>query len=353
MLSPNANVIKILTLLVFSSATAVFWTPLLTKFLYKHRLWRKKARENSIDGKPLEIFTKFHKEKEVGTPRLGGLLIWVTVLFTAFFFLSLSEIFDGPILGKLNFLSRDQTWLPLGVLVAASLLGLADDVFQIFGKGKYTAGGIRFTRRLFAVIVIGLVAAFWFYFKLDWHAIHIPGAGDYEIGIWYIPLFLVVVLGSWAGGAIDGLDGLAGGAMAIMFGAFTIIAYSETQYNLAAFCAVIAGTTLAFLWFNVPPARFYMGETGMMGLTATLAVVAFLTDSVLVLPIIAGLLVIEAGSVVIQLASKRFFHRKVFLAAPIHHHFQALGWPSEKIVMRAWILGMIFAIIGVTIRLLG
>ncbi len=203
MLSPNANVIKILALLVFSSVAAVLWTPLLTNFLYKNKLWRKKAREKSIDGKPLEVFTKFHQKKEVGTPRLGGLLIWLTALFTAFFFFFLSRLFDGPVLGKLDFLSRDQTWLPLAVLVAASLLGFFDDIFQIFGKGKYTAGGIKFTRRLMIVILIGIVAAFWFYFKLGWNTIHIPGIGDMAIGLWYLPLFVLVMLASWAGGAID------------------------------------------------------------------------------------------------------------------------------------------------------
>lgn len=353
MLAPNINVIKILILLVFSSALAAAWTPLLTHFLYKYKLWRKQARTSSIDNKPVPIFQKFHKEKEVGTPRLGGVLIWATVIFTAFFFLILNNIFDGPILGKLNFLSRDQTWLPLAVLASAALLGLADDIFQIFGKGRYTDGGIQFTRRLIAVVLIGLAAGLWFYFKLDWNTIHLPGIGDFEIGFWYLPLFVLVVLASWAGGSIDGLDGLSGGAMSIMFGAFAVIAYSQVQYNLAAFCAVITGATLSFLWFNVPPARFYMGETGMIGLTSTLAVVAFLTDSVLVLPIIGGLLVIEAGSVIIQLFSKRFLGRKVFLAAPIHHHFQAKGWPAEKITMRFWIIGMILAILGVSIRLLG
>ena len=138
-----------------------------------------------------------------------------------------------------------------------------------------------------------------------------------------------------------------------MFGAFAIIAFANQQYDLAAFCAVIVGANLAFLWFNIPPARFYMGETGTIGLTATLAVVAFLTDSLLVLPIIGGLLVLEAGSAIVQITSKKLFKRKVFLCAPIHHHLEAKGWGRDKIVMRFWIIGIILAVIGTAIRLLG
>ncbi len=353
MLISHIHIIKILFLLAFSSFLAVLCTPILTHFLYKYKLWRKSARKKSIDGKPVPIFYNLHKKREVGVPRLGGVLIWVITVFVAFLFSFLSNISSNCWLRKLNFLSRDQTWLPLATLVAASLVGLSDDILQIFGKGKYTAGGIRFTRRLVAVLLIGIVGAWWFYFKLGFHSLHIPGMGDLEIGFWYLPLFVLVVLACWAGGVIDGLDGLAGGSFAIIFGAFSIIAFSRMQYNLAAFCAVITGTILAFLWFNIPPARFYMGETGIIGLTSTLAVVSFLTDSVIVLPIIGGLLVLEAGSVILQLISKKFFNKKIFLSAPIHHHLEAKGWPPEKITMRFWILGMVFAVIGIAVRLLG
>ena len=348
------NVIKILILCASSAVLAVLWTPFLTHFLYKYKLWRKEVRKKTIDGKPAPVAYNLHKKAgETKVPRLGGLLIWVTTVLVAFLFSGLAKVFDGFWLEKLNFLSRDQTWLPLATLVAASLLGLGDDILQIFGKGKYAGGGIRFTRRLLAVLLIGVVGGWWFYYKLGWHTLHIPGNGDLEIGFWYLPLFVLVVLACWAGGIIDGIDGLAGGVFSIMFGAFGVIAFSRMQYNLASFCAVLTGTILAFLWFNIPPARFYMGETGMMGLTATLAVVAFLTDSVLVLPIIGGLLVIEVGSVILQLFSKKFFKKKIFLCAPVHHHFQAKGWPPEKVTMRFWLLGMVLAIIGVAIRLLG
>ena len=350
----SEHIIKVLLLCAFSSALAVLWTPFLTNFLYKHKMWRKAARTRAIDGAPATVFNQLHKEKEVSTPRMGGLLIWLTTVFVALLFAVLDAIFpQNPIWSRLNFLSRSQTWLPLGLLVAGSLLGLGDDVLQVLSKGKYVGGGIRFTRRLAIVLLMGLIGAWWFYFKLGYSSIHIPSNGNIEIGLWYLPLFVMTTLACWAGGVIDGIDGLAGGIFGIMFGAFTIIAYANTQYDLATLCAVIAGATLSFLWFNIPPARFYMSETGSIGLTVVLAAVAFLTDSLLVLPIIAGLLVIEVGSIIIQLFSKKFFHKKVFLCTPIHHHLEAIGWSREKITMRFWIINLILAIIGVAVRLLG
>jgi len=351
-----ADAIKVFFLTAFASALAVLWTPALTDFLYRHKLWRKSARTKSIDGRNVEIFNKFHSKKEVSVPRFGGLLIWATTLFVALIFWIISMIFSGFPSENLdfNFLSREETWLPMFALVIAAIVGLWDDITQIKGKGKYIAGGLTFWQRFVTVFIIGLIAGLWFSVKLGADAIHIPGNGDFVIGGFLFAAFTVIVmLACWSGGVIDGLDGLAGGSFASMFVAFGIIAFADGQTNLAAFCGVIAGTILSFLWFNIPPARFYMGETGSLALTSTLAVVAFLTDSVLVLPIIGGLLVIESGSVIIQLLSKKFLGKKIFMSTPIHHHFQAKGWPEAKIVMRFWIIGIVFAIVGVAIRLLG
>ena len=349
----TVNVIKIFTLGAVSFIIAIILTPALTNFLYRHKLWRKTARTKSIDGKELVNFSKFHSEGETRVPRFGGLLIWLTAFFLAFLFWLLSVIVNIPFIEKLNFLSRSQTWLPLFALVSASLVGLADDILQVFGKGKYIGGGLKLRHRLILVALIGLIGAWWFYYKLGYRTIHIPGNGDFYIGIWYIPFFIIVMLATYSGGVIDGLDGLAGGSFASIFAAFGAIAFARNQIDLAAFSMVILGAVLAFLWFNIPPARFYMGETGIMGLCAGLTVIAFLTDSVLVLPIIGFLLVIESASVIFQLLSKKFLKRKIFLAAPLHHHFEALGWPHYKVTMRFWIIGVVVAIIGVAIRLLG
>jgi phospho-N-acetylmuramoyl-pentapeptide-transferase len=346
------DVIKIFTLGAVSFAVAFWLTPCLTKFLYKHRLWRKEVRTKSVDGKDLSYFQKFHSEGEVKTPRFGGLLVWIAPLMVVLVFSLLSKTgiwwFE-----KLDFLSRGQTWLPLFALLAASLVGLADDILQIRGRGKYIAGGLTLKQRIILMGIIGLVGAWWFFAKLGWSSLHVPGIGDFEIGIWYIPLFVIVMMATYSGGVIDGLDGLAGGAFAAIFGAFAGIALFLGQINLAAFCSVILGALLAFLWFNIPPARFYMGETGIMGLTAALTVVAFMTDSVLLLPVIGVLLVLESGSVIVQLLSKKLRGKKLLLAAPIHHHFEAKGWPAYKVTMRFWVIGVVAAIVGLSIRLLG
>jgi len=346
------NAIKVFGLAATATIIAVLWTPLLTNFLYKHKVWKKAARSKTITGEEAPVFNSLHKEKEVGTPRMGGLLIWVTVTLVILLFFVLSLLFPNTWIARFNFLSRSQTWLPLFTLIVASFVGLIDDFLTVRGGGKYIGGGLSFKKRVFIVILIGLIGSIWFYQKLGWDVVYVPFLGDVSLGLWYIPLFILVMLACWSGGIVDGLDGLSGGTFASIFGALTVIAFSLGKIDLASFCAVIFGTLFAFLWFNIPPARFYMGETGILGLTAVLAVVSFLTNSVFVLPIIAGILVIEVLSVIIQLLSKKFRRKKVFLSSPIHHHLEAIGWPSYKVTMRFWVIGIVLAVIGVAIRLL-
>jgi len=342
-----------------AAGIAFLLAPFLIRFLNKIKFWKKEARKKTITGEEAEVFYSLHKEREVTVPRGGGVLIWASVLIVIFLFFGLSFIEYPWWLKNFNFLSRAETWLPLFTLVVAAIVGLADDILQVSGKGKYVGGGMEFTRRLLIVILIGLVGGFWFYTKLGWDSIHIPllfnfPAGiDLVLGYWIIPLFILVMVACWSGGVIDGLDGLSGGVFASIFGAFSIIAFSQGKADLATFSAVIAGTLFAFLWFNIPPARFYMGETGILGLTSTMAVIAFLTDSVVVLPIIAGIMVIAVGSIILQLLSKKIRKKKIWLSTPIHHHFEARGWPSYQITMRFWIISIVFAFLGVAIRLLG
>ena len=347
------NVIKILGTSAAATFIALIWAPFLIKFLYKKELWKKQGGKKAISGEDAVVFNSLHKERETKVPRMGGLLIFITTVFVTFFFYLLSLMFPDSLIAHLNFLSRKETWLPLFTLIVASLVGLLDDMLVVSSLGKYIGGGIAFKKRLLTVILIGFAGGLWFYYKLGWDVISIPLIGHFSIGLWYVPIFVAVMVATWSGGIIDGLDGLAGGAFSSIFGAFSIIAFAQGKTDLAAFCAVMAGTLFAFLWFNIPPARFYMTEVGILGLTTTLSVVAFLTDSVFVLPIIAGLLVLEVGSVIIQLLSKKIRHKKVFLSTPIHHHFEAIGWPAYKVTMRFWVVGMVLAIIGVAIRLLG
>lgn len=324
--------------------------PKFTDFIYKHQLWRKKDKDKSIDGKKLEVFSKFHGGEGTRIPRVGGIIIWAIPLLVALIFLILSK-FDIGLTGQINFVNRAQTWLPIFALFSASVLGLVDDLLQIRGKGKYIGGGLKLSWRIGLIGLIGLIGGWWFYFKLGVTTIGIPGIGSIFVGWWLIPIFIITMLGVYSGGIIDGLDGLAGGTFSIIFGAFAIIAFLNLQYDLAAFCLVLVGALLAFLWFNIPPARFYLGET-VMGLCATLTVIAFFTDSLFVLPIIGFLLVLESGSVIIQLLHKKIYGRKLFLAAPIHHHFEAKGWPHYKVTMRFWVIGLVMALIGIAIRLL-
>lgn len=363
------NIIRMLVLTALTSVIAFLAAPPLIKFVNRIKFWKKNARHKAITGEEATVFYSLHKERETTVPRGGGLLIWISVLAVTFSVWGIANIPDQVwgVFGAthpwwfalLNFLSRREVWLPLFTLVVGSLVGLFDDVLTVYGGGRYIGGGISFKRRMLMVALIGLVGGLWFYYKLGYTTMHIPlisnfpGGIDVMLGMFYIPLFVAVMLASWAGGVIDGLDGLAGGAFVSIFGAFALIAFSQGKADLATFCAIICGSLFAFLWFNIPPAKFYMGETGVLGLTSTMTVVAFLTDSVIVLPIIAGLLVMEAGSVIVQLFYKKIFKKKLWLSTPIHHHFEAIGWPAHKVTMRFWILGIIFAALGVAIRLIG
>lgn len=337
---------KILVLATLSFVLALSWTPLLTHVLYKYRMG--KSIRSAVSA---PMFAKLHAKK-AGVPTMGGLLMWVTPLVLALIFFGIHAIDPEHFVGQLHFLSRAQTWLPLAALVAAGLVGLVDDYLNVRGIGAH-GGGIHIRHRLVLYAIVAAIGAWWFYFKLGWDSLHVPLYGDITIGWWYIPLFIgVIVLTSFSVNQTDGLDGLAGGTLASAFGAYAVIALIQGRVDLAALCAVIMGSLFAFLWFNIFPARFIMGDTGAMSLGVTLAIVAMLTDSALLLPIIGFVFVVEAVTTVVQLVSKKVFGRKVFLIAPIHHHFEAKGWPEPKVVMRLWLLSWIGAALGLIVALL-
>ncbi len=347
------NVLKVFAPSSIAFMVGILMTPALTYYLYKYRMWKKRPGKVAPDGTATPIFDSLHKEKEVGTPRMGGVIIWLSTLVTIGAIWLLSMIFPNEITQKLDFLSRNQTWLPLFTLIIASLVGLIDDWMQVRDGGEAYVGGLSFWKRLSVVILLGLAGGWWFYARLGVDSVHVPFYGDLSLGLLFIPFFIAVMLALFSSSVIDGLDGLAGGVMAAIFSSFAGIAFFQNQIDLAAFCSVLLGGILAFLWFNIPPARFYMSETGILGLTTTLTVVAFLTDSVLVLPIIALPLFITSCSVIIQLLSKRFRGKKVFHVAPLHHHFEAIGWPPYKVVMRYWVISIMMAIIGMVIAIIG
>jgi phospho-N-acetylmuramoyl-pentapeptide-transferase len=348
------NVFKVFGLAAFSFMAAFILTPLLTHYLYKNKLWIKQVNRATISGEKATIVGELVKDRSNShTPRLGGVLVWGTTVLITLFLWVLSIFTDNVLLDKLNFFSRNQTWLPLAALVAASLVGFVDDWMHIHGKGKYIGGGLELTYRITWVLVIGAIGAWWFYVPLEVNSVFIPFWGDLYLGILFIPIFMLTMLAVFSSGIIDGLDGLAGGVLASVIAAYGGIAFFQSQIDLAAFLGVIGGALLAFLWYNIPPARFYMGETGMLGLTVMLTVVAFLTGAVAVLPIIAFPLVLETSSAMIQVVSKKYRGRKVFRAAPLHHHFEAMGWPHYKVTMRFWIVSMVTALMGMVIHLIG
>jgi len=335
-------------------AIGIVFAPILIGILYRSKAWKKKSGKGTgIGGGGTPIFDEMHKEREVGTPRMGGILIWSSVLATAFLFWIFALLFD-TFWPSLDFVNRRETWLPIFALAAGAFAGLVDDFLEIT-KGE---GGLSLARRLSIVGVIGLVAGWWFYSKLGVVAIGIPFSAPFFLGWLVIPFFAFVTLALYAGGTIDGLDGLAGGVFAIIFMAYAGIAFGEGQISLATCSAVIASATLAFLWFNIPPARFYMSETGSMALTLALAMIAFASDTlaggvgVFVLPLVALPLTVTVAATLLQVFWKKVFHKKLFRVAPIHHHFEAIGWPATKVTMRYWVITIIAGVIGLSIALL-
>ncbi len=339
---------------IVSFLIGIALAPVLSHYLYKYRAWKKVAgKGKGMGGGGTPIFDELHKEREVSTPRMGGILIWVSILVTAFG-ISAFDFFFGEPFHTLSFVARNQTWLPLFALTVGAVVGLMDDLLEVTKGG----GGLSLKIRLLVVGAIGFACGWWFYDKLDVSSVGIPLSSPLELGIFFIPFFVLVTLMVYASGIIDGIDGLAGGVFAIVFMAYAGIAFTQGQVALAGFAAATAGAILAFLWFNVPPARFYLSETGSMALTLALTLTAFTADTlgdgvgVFVLPILAFPLAATVFSTVLQVASKKILGRKILRAAPVHHHFEALGWPPYKVTMRYWIITIIGGAFGLSLALL-
>lgn len=337
------ELIKIFSLSSIAFLFAIAVTPLFSKFIYHFRLGKNIRSDGSTP-----LYTEMHAKKK-GTPTMGGILVWGSALALASVFWFLDRVLGIDQFHILNFLTRRETLLPLGAMFGAALVGFLDDYLDIRGRG-HKGRGIRFRVKFVLYTLVALIGAWWFYIKIGFDSIHVPFFGDIYLGILFIPFFLLVVVGtSFAVNQTDGLDGLAGGTLSIAFFCFGIISFMQGRENLAALCGVICGGLLAFLWFNVHPARFFMGDTGSMGLGVLLAIIAFLTNTTLLLPLIGLIFVIEAGSFLLQISWRKIFKRKLFLSAPIHHHLEALGWPESKVTMRFWILSVVSGIIGVII----
>ncbi len=283
-------------------------------------------------------------------------IIVFSVIFAAIIYSILPFVFpDSHIVSKLVFISRNQTWVPLAVFIFAAIIGLIDDLSStgtLNIKNKVGEAGMPLRFRLLFVILFAILAGSWFYFKLGFDYIHIPFSGDLHLGVYIILFFVLMFLSTYGASNIDGLDGLSGGMFAIMFSSYAIIALINNQIDIATLCLVITGGVLAFLWFNIPPARFYLSEVGYMPLAITLGIVAIITNAALMLVFIAMPLVITEATTIIQLLSKKYRKKKVFPVTPIHNTFVYIGWNKEKVVMRYWIFTAIFALLGIALYII-
>lgn len=316
---------------------AMVLTPVYTFAAYRYKFW-KRQRSTSTTGEKLEVFTKLHADKfKRNIPTMAGVIGVLAITVMTYFF---------------N-LDRAQTWLPLAALVGGGAVGLLDDVINIRGQGLGVAG-LRSSLK-FAMITVLASALGWFFFvKLGYNSVHLPFLGDLVLGWWIVPLFVLAVVAT--GNAVnisDGLDGLAGGLLTISFGTFGVIALLQEHMLISGFCFTVVGALLSYLWFNIYPARFFMGDVGSFAFGTSLGVVAMLTNTLFLLPIIGIIFVVEAGSSSIQILSKKLFHRKVFLSAPIHHHLEAKGWPETKVTMRFWVIACVAGFMGILLALAG
>lgn len=350
MISPTLQILVPATI-AFLVGIAI--TPIVTRYLYRYKTWKKVPGKISLDGTQAEQFNRLHLQHEVRAPRMGGVVIWASIALTTLGIALLDWFLHTPTFDQLNFLSRSETWVPLATLLVGAAWGFVDDLLIIRPGGD----GLPLRFRLLLVFGLSVVIGLWFWLKLDVTTVAIPFGTPLEIGWLIVPLFVIMSEFLYASGIIDGIDGLSGGVFGSIFAAYAVIAFMQNQIDLAAFCAAVVGGLLAFLWFNIPPARFYMSDTGTMALTLALGVVVFMTDrlgegmGIAPLPIVGALLVATVASNLMQMFWKRFFGKKLFLIAPLHHHFEAIGWPGYKVVMRYWVLSVIFAFIGVIFAL--
>ncbi len=325
----------ILSVVAFILAMAL--TPIYTFVAYRFKFW-KRQRTESTTGEALKVFTKLHANKfKRNIPTMAGMVFVLAIVVITFCF---------------N-LDRRETWLPLAALAGGAIVGLIDDLINIRGGGKGVAG-LRSQLKFLMITGIGVVLGWYFFSKLGVSSVHVPFIGLWDLGWLIVPLFAFVVVAT--GNAVnisDGLDGLAGGLAATAFGGFGIIALLQGNVLLAGFCFTVVGALLSYLWFNIYPARFFMGDVGSFALGTSLGVVAMLTDSLFILPILGLVFVIEAGSSLIQIFSKKVFKRKIFVSAPIHHHLEASGWPETKVTMRFWVIAAVCSFIGVMVALAG
>ncbi|MFZ1324196.1 MAG: phospho-N-acetylmuramoyl-pentapeptide-transferase [Candidatus Saccharimonadales bacterium] len=332
------TLLRIMVLSFAGFFLSMLLTPIYTTLAYRYEWW-KKARTDTVTGEKASVYQSLHAAKHRRLiPTMAGVVFVTAIAMTT-------------ISGNL---SRDETWLPLAAMVGAGLIGLFDDILNIRSAGGIA--GMRAKLKLLMITMVALVGGWWFYDKLDVSTLHLPFVDSPLVLGWLVvPLFVLVVVSTAnAVNITDGLDGLAGGLAVTAFAVYAVIAFLQARYGVAGFCMTVVGALLSYTWFNIYPARFFMGDVGSFALGTGLGVVAMLTDTVLILPVIGFVFVVEAGSSLLQIISKKLRRgRKIFRIAPIHHHFEAMGWPEAKVTMRFWIVGQVAGVLGLIVFVFG
>lgn len=365
---------KIFTFTAVSYLLAIWWAPALIDLLVFLKFWKKKSRTATMTGEALTVTKEFYlkDESKMQVPRAGGLLIWITAISFAILLWLLLKIEPTVLLGLekdnktfefLNFISRRQTFIPIATLFFASVLGFIDDALAVMQNGgNYFAGGLKLNYRIFGMLGLSIGVGLWFHLRLNLNQISVFGYHlnlselNLPFGInggWLMVLVSIgVLMGLWGSSMIDGFDGMSAGVFIPIYLCFAAISFSKGFYDISTFLMVMVGSMAAYLWYNIPPAKFYMGDTGTMGILATLGVVAIMTDTIYILPIAGSILLITELSVIIQTISKKLFKKKVFLAAPLHHHLEAIGWTKSQITMRYWLISIMSSVLALAVALL-
>lgn len=322
--------------------------------LFRKIKFGKQIREEWLMGKATE-FARLHGEKS-GTPTMWGTFILFSVVILTLFSLGIQMI--DPYIKEFfhininhSLWNRNETYIVIFTLLSVWCIGFIDDYLNIRGIGrtKWLSAKVKIT----LLSLFALAGAYWFYFKLGYSEVKVPFVGWVDFGIFYLIIFVFIVIASANSvNFTDGLDGLAGGLLLFQYAAYGMITYHKGLFILSAFCFIVTGALIAFLWFNIHPAKIFMGDVWSLSLWATLAVIALMTDTIAAFIVMSALFILETLSVIIQLMSKKLRNgKKVFRVAPFHHHLEAIGWHESTIVMRLWLIGIVLSVAGVVMSL--
>lgn len=321
-------------------------------FLYKKKFQRAIQKTRDAFNNPTPVFDRFHKAK-AGTPVGGGILIVLSTVFLFTFFMILFAFSNNTLVSNYTSI-LSEIKIIIFAFVGFAFLGAYDDLNKIFRWQKEQFFGLRLRHKLIFELVLAFIIAFWLNTELKINFIHIPFLGDYNISFFYI-LFAAFVIVAFANAVnvTDGLDGLASGVLIFALSSFWIISRSPSlDVPMSFFIAIWFGAIIAFLYFNIHPARLFLGDAGSLSFGATFAVIGLLLGKAFSLPIIGGIFVIEIGSSLIQLLGKKYLKRKIFPVAPLHLYLQLKKWEEPKIVMRFWVISLMFAVVGLMISFL-